>query len=56
MAQLALAWCTLNPNVSTVITGASKVEQVVQNFETVDVIPRLTPDVKDEIEAAISGD
>jgi voltage-dependent potassium channel beta subunit len=56
MAQLALAWCTLNPNVSTVITGASKVEQVVQNFETVDVIPRLTPEVKDEIEAAISGD
>jgi len=56
MAQLALAWCTLNPNVSTVITGASKVEQVVQNFETVEVIPRLTPEVKGEIEAAISED
>ena len=55
MAQLALAWCTLNPNVSSVITGASKVEQVVQNFQAVEVIPKLTADVKEEIEGAISG-
>jgi voltage-dependent potassium channel beta subunit len=53
MAQLALAWCTLNPAVSTVITGASRVEQVEQNFAAVDVIPRLTDEVKGEIEAAI---
>ena len=53
MAQLALAWCTKNPNVSTVITGASKVSQVVQNFETVDVIPLLTDEVKEEMEAAV---
>jgi voltage-dependent potassium channel beta subunit len=53
MAQLALAWATLHPMVSTVITGASKVSQVHQNFETVDVIPLITPGVKAEIEAAI---
>jgi voltage-dependent potassium channel beta subunit len=53
MAQLALAWCTLHPMVSTVITGASKVSQVHQNFETLDVIPLITPEVKAEIEAAI---
>ncbi len=53
MAQLALAWCTKNPNVSSVITGASRVDQVVQNFETLDVIPLLTDEVKEEIEAAI---
>ena len=53
MAQLALAWCTLHPMVSTVITGASKVSQVVQNFETLDVIPLVTPEVKAEIEAAV---
>lgn len=53
MAQLALAWCTLHPMVSTVITGASKVDQVVQNFGALDVIPLLTPEVKAEIEAAI---
>ena len=53
LAQLSLAWCTKNPNVSTVITGASKVEQVVSNFETVDVIPLLTDEVMAEIEAAV---
>ena len=54
MAQLALAWCTKHPMVSTVITGASRVEQVVQNFEALDVIPLLTKDVKAEMEAAVS--
>ena len=53
MAQLALAWCTLNPHVSTVITGASKVSQVEQNFGALDVIPLLTDEVKEEMEAAI---
>ena len=55
MAQLALAWCTLNPHVSTVITGASKVSQVEQNFGALDVIPRLTPEVKEEMEAAVAS-
>jgi voltage-dependent potassium channel beta subunit len=54
MAQLALAWCTKNPNVSTVITGASKVSQVEQNFATLDVIPLLTDEVKEEMEAAVA--
>jgi aryl-alcohol dehydrogenase-like predicted oxidoreductase len=54
MAQLALAWCTLNPAVSTVITGASKVEQVVSNFGALEVIPLLTDEVKAEIEAAVA--
>ena len=53
MAQLALAWCTLHPMVSTVITGASRASQVTENFEAVDVIPRITSDVKEEIEAAV---
>ena len=54
MAQLALAWCTLSPNVSTVITGASRVEQVVANFDALGVIPKITPEVKAEIEAAVA--
>ena len=53
LAQLALAWCTKNPNVSTVITGASKVGQVVENFAALDVIPALTPDVLGRIDAAV---
>ncbi|MBV1892599.1 MAG: aldo/keto reductase [Ilumatobacteraceae bacterium] len=54
MAQLALAWCATNKNVSTVITGASKVSQVEQNFEALDVIPLVTDEVKEEMEAAIA--
>jgi voltage-dependent potassium channel beta subunit len=40
-AQLAIAWCAKNPNVSTVITGASRPEQVVENFKALDVLARL---------------
>jgi voltage-dependent potassium channel beta subunit len=54
LAQLALAWCTKNPNVSTVITGASRASQVVENFAALDVAPLLTPDVLDRIDAAVS--
>ena len=54
MAQLALAWCMKNPNVSSVITGASKTSQVVDNFEALDVIPLLTDEVKEEMEAAVA--
>ncbi|MGA9279558.1 aldo/keto reductase, partial [Ilumatobacter sp.] len=53
MAQLSLAWATKHEMVSSVITGASKVSQVVQNFEAVDVIPLITDEVREEIEAAI---
>ncbi len=44
-AQLAIAWCAKNPRVSTVITGASRVEQVEENMGALDVIPRLTDEV-----------
>jgi diketogulonate reductase-like aldo/keto reductase len=53
MAQLALAWCASNPHVSTVITGASRVGQVHDNFAALDVIPLITADVKAEIEEAV---
>jgi voltage-dependent potassium channel beta subunit len=52
LAQLALAWCTKNPDVSTVITGASRPSQVVENFAALDVIPLLSDDVMSRIEAA----
>jgi aryl-alcohol dehydrogenase-like predicted oxidoreductase len=53
MAQLALAWCATNPHVSTVITGASRLSQVRENFDALDVISVVTPEVRAEIEAAI---
>jgi voltage-dependent potassium channel beta subunit len=50
LPQLALAWCAKNPNVSTVITGASRVEQVRENLKALDVLPKLTEDVMKRIE------
>lgn len=55
LAQLAIAWCTLNPNVSTVITGASRPEQVTENMQALDVVPRLTDDVRARIEEIFPG-
>lgn len=50
MAQLALAWCLVNPHVSTVITGASKPSQVKENMQAMEVYEKLTPDVLERIE------
>ncbi|GGI09690.1 NADP-dependent aryl-alcohol dehydrogenase [Egicoccus halophilus] len=50
LAQLALAWCAKNPHVSTVITGASRVEQVHENMRALEVLPKLTDDVLDRID------
>jgi voltage-dependent potassium channel beta subunit len=55
MAQLALAWCLKYPNVSTVITGASKVPQVTENMKALDVVPRLTADVMERIEQILNN-
>ena len=53
--QLALAWCAKNPHVSTVITGASRVEQVRENMGALDVIPLLTEGVLERIDQATAG-
>jgi len=53
-AQLALAWLLKNPNVSTVITGASRVEQVRENMKAVDVVAKLTSDVMEAIEKILA--
>ena len=55
LAQLAIAWTSKHPMVSSVITGASKVEQVEQNFAALDVIPKLTDDVMAEIDEAFTA-
>jgi aryl-alcohol dehydrogenase-like predicted oxidoreductase len=55
MAKLALAWCLKNPRVSTVITGASKPEQVVENMQALAVAERLTPEVMAQIEAILEN-
>jgi voltage-dependent potassium channel beta subunit len=54
LAQMSLAWCAANPNVSTVITGASRPSQVVENFAAIDVLPLLTPEVMARIDRAVA--
>jgi voltage-dependent potassium channel beta subunit len=56
LAQLSLAWCAKNPNVSTVITGASKVAQVHENLKALDVLPKLTPEVMAQINEVVGKD
>lgn len=55
LAQLALAWCLKNPNVSTVITGASRPAQVVENMGALEVVPRLDAEVLARIDTAAAG-
>ena len=50
VGQLAIAWVAHNPHVSTVITGASKLKQLKDNLDALDVIARLTPDVMAQID------
>jgi voltage-dependent potassium channel beta subunit len=50
LAQLALAWCLKNPNVNTVITGASQPEQVDENMKALEVVSQLDPGIIDRIE------
>lgn len=52
LAQLSLAWCTKNPRVSTVITGASRVEQVRENMTALEVAGRLDDDTMARIDSA----
>jgi voltage-dependent potassium channel beta subunit len=55
MAQLALAWCLKNPNVSTVITGASKAEQVKENMKALDVAAQLDGALMERIEEILQN-
>jgi voltage-dependent potassium channel beta subunit len=55
MAQLAIAWCVKNPNVSTIITGASRTSQVVENMKALDVAAQLDDDVMARIESVLNN-
>jgi voltage-dependent potassium channel beta subunit len=55
MAQMSLAWCLKNPNVSTVILGASKVSQLEENLQCLQVKGMLTNDVMEEIETILDN-
>lgn len=50
MSQLALAWCLKNPFVSTVITGASRVEQIHENMKAGEIAEHITPEIMERID------
>jgi aryl-alcohol dehydrogenase-like predicted oxidoreductase len=55
VTHLSLAWAAKNPNVSTVILGATKIEQVLDNLKALDLIDKLTPEILAEIEAVLDN-
>jgi voltage-dependent potassium channel beta subunit len=55
LAEMSIAWCLKNPNVSTAILGATKKEQIVQNLKALDALPLLTADVMDKIEKVMNN-
>jgi voltage-dependent potassium channel beta subunit len=54
LAQMSIAWCVKNPHVSSVITGASRVEQVHENLSALEVVPLLTDEVMERIRAIVA--
>jgi hypothetical protein len=50
-ASLSIAWCLKNPNVSTVILGATKKQQLLDNLKSLEVLPLLTQEVMDKIDS-----
>ena len=54
-SQMALAWCLKNENVSSVITGASRPEQIVENVKCLGVLEKPTPDIMDEMDGVMEN-
>ncbi len=55
MPQLGVAWCLKNPNVSTVILGATKVEQLEETLKSTEILHKLSPDVMEHIETILKN-
>lgn len=55
LAKLAIAWCAKNPNVSTVILGASKMNHLKETLQSLDTIPLITSEVEDKIEVILGN-
>jgi voltage-dependent potassium channel beta subunit len=55
LAQMSIAWCLINPNVSTVILGASKETQLHENLASLDYVGLMTPEVMEKIERIVGN-
>ncbi|KAG0271148.1 hypothetical protein BGZ95_001092 [Linnemannia exigua] len=54
-SQLALAWCLKNPNISSVITGASKPSQIEENVKALQIVPLLTEEIMTSLEDVLAN-
>jgi len=55
LPKMAIAWCLKNPNVSTVILGASKISQLQENLKALDIVPLLNAEVMEKIEGILQN-
>ncbi len=55
LAAMAIAWCAKNPNTSTVILGATKASQLTENLKALDVLPKLSTEIMDEIDGILQN-
>jgi aryl-alcohol dehydrogenase-like predicted oxidoreductase len=53
LAVFSIAWCLKNPNVSTVILGASKVAQLTENLQAVEAQAKLTPEIMKQVDELV---
>lgn len=55
-AQLAMAWCIANPDISTAITGATRPEQLVETVKAIEVVPKLTKEILQNIDTIFGSE
>lgn len=55
LPKLGVAWCMKNPNVSTVILGATKEEQLIETLQATDTLPLLTDEIMAKIESILQN-
>ena len=55
LAKLAIAWCVNNPNVSTVILGASKIKHLKETLSSLEVVPLITAEISERIEGILDN-
>ncbi|KAG8917229.1 hypothetical protein FRC00_013874, partial [Tulasnella sp. 408] len=56
VSQLALAWVAKNPNTSTIILGATKPQQLLENLKVLEVLPKITDEVYQKINDILAND
>jgi aryl-alcohol dehydrogenase-like predicted oxidoreductase len=54
LATLSIAWCIKNPNVTTAILGATSKKQLQENLKALEVLPKLTQELMDKIDATMA--